>query len=218
MSLFPVELCLSRLHWPVTTLGYGRRVGIWFQGCSIRCKGCCSQDTWDADASSVTTVDTVPRWIAGLPVHEVDGFTISGGEPFDQPAALFNLTAALRRIYCADGKRDILLYSGYPWRKLCSRHADLLQLVDAVISEPYVAERPLAFLRGSDNQSLHLRSELARARYGPDLSGKCQESIQIHFDGKALWMIGIPRPGDLDRLQKRLETSGISLGGVSWRS
>ena len=41
-----MELSLSRVHFPVTTLGPGRRLGIWFQGCSIRCPGCISADTW----------------------------------------------------------------------------------------------------------------------------------------------------------------------------
>ncbi|MCT5046402.1 radical SAM protein, partial [Pseudomonas aeruginosa] len=27
-------------------MGTGRRLGIWFQGCSIRCPGCISADTW----------------------------------------------------------------------------------------------------------------------------------------------------------------------------
>lgn len=218
MNSKPVEMGISRLHWPVTTLGYGRRVGIWFQGCSIRCKGCCSQDAWAADVTSVTTVDAVMRWIDGLPVHEVDGFTISGGEPFDQPAALLCLLEALRGTYCIRGDRDILLYSGYSWQRLQTRHADVVRLADAVISEPYEAGRPSAFLRGSDNQSIHLRSELARTRYGPDLSGKCQDSIQILYDGRELWMIGIPRPGDLDRLQERLEKCGVSLRDASWRA
>ena len=40
------SVSISRLHFPVTTLGPGHRIGIWFQGCSIRCEGCLSMDTW----------------------------------------------------------------------------------------------------------------------------------------------------------------------------
>ncbi|WP_461325238.1 4Fe-4S cluster-binding domain-containing protein [Bradyrhizobium diazoefficiens] len=41
-----IRISVSRIHFPVTTLGPGRRLGIWFQGCSIRCPGCISMDTW----------------------------------------------------------------------------------------------------------------------------------------------------------------------------
>ena len=47
-------LYLSRIHFPVTTLGPGRRIGIWFQGCSIRCKGCVSADTWGTGKGGVS--------------------------------------------------------------------------------------------------------------------------------------------------------------------
>ena len=40
------SIAISRVHFPVTTLGPRRRLGIWMQGCSIRCPGCISADTW----------------------------------------------------------------------------------------------------------------------------------------------------------------------------
>ena len=52
------RIALSRIHFPVTTLGPGRRIGIWFQGCSIRCPGCISMDTW-AQGRGNTTIEEV---------------------------------------------------------------------------------------------------------------------------------------------------------------
>lgn len=46
-------LYLSRIHFPVTTLGPGNRIGIWFQGCSIQCQGCVSVDTWGTGKGGV---------------------------------------------------------------------------------------------------------------------------------------------------------------------
>ncbi|MEX0827366.1 MAG: 4Fe-4S cluster-binding domain-containing protein, partial [Haliea sp.] len=87
-------LQLSRVHFPVTALGPGRRIGIWFQGCSIRCSGCISLDTWD-DKKGLTSVENfmaeVYEWVA-----KADGVTISGGEPFDQVHALERLLVEFR--------------------------------------------------------------------------------------------------------------------------
>ncbi|MBK8768465.1 MAG: 4Fe-4S cluster-binding domain-containing protein, partial [Burkholderiaceae bacterium] len=126
---------LSRLHWPVTALGYGKRVGIWFQGCSIRCPGCCSDDTW-ALGQTATPVSQIMDWIRQLPSEDIQGFTISGGEPFDQPEALSILIDQLRNEFCAELARDILVYSGYPWSILGRRHSEILRKVDVVVSEP----------------------------------------------------------------------------------
>lgn len=98
---------LSRIHFPVTTLGPGRRIGIWFQGCSIRCPGCISMDTWTHGRGTTTiaeVVDAISPWLS-----TADGITVSGGEPFDQREALFELLARLRALTAA----DILVFTGY---------------------------------------------------------------------------------------------------------
>ena len=102
-------IALSRIHFPVTALGPGRRIGIWFQGCSIRCPGCISMDTW-AQGRGSTTVDKVADAISQWSTT-ADGITISGGEPFDQPDALFELLARIR----SQTEADILVFTGYPW-------------------------------------------------------------------------------------------------------
>lgn len=91
-----MKLALSRVHFPVTTLGPGRRLGIWVQGCSIRCPGCISSDTWAkraADVEIAELLDLVRPWL-----HECDGITISGGEPFEQLEALEQLLHAIRQL------------------------------------------------------------------------------------------------------------------------
>ncbi len=107
-----VELGLSKVHFPIRALGPGRRIGIWFQGCSIRCPGCISRDTW-AQARTTTTVEALVAKIS-VWLPEADGITISGGEPFDQPAALAALLAQVRLLTAC----SILVYSGYPFEGL----------------------------------------------------------------------------------------------------
>jgi anaerobic ribonucleoside-triphosphate reductase activating protein len=209
-------LRINRLHWPVTTLGYGKRIGIWLQGCSIRCPGCCSQDTWEANAGSEISLEVLLEWIACHPTDEIEGFTITGGEPFEQPTALAALLKQLKTTYCQSGQRDILVYSGYPMHQLKRRHQDILELIDMLVSEPYLNARPIALLRGSNNQNLNRMTGLSRARYPETTSPDPTNRLQIQFDGTALWMIGIPNKDDLSRLQQQLAAKGITMNDVSW--
>ena len=219
MNSSSTELFLSRLHWPVTTLGFGRRIGIWLQGCSIRCKGCCSQDTWDAAPSHATTVGAVSAWIATQPLDQVDGFTISGGEPFDQPTALLELLQAIDALRgAANRTQDILVYSGFPWRTLSENHSPSLALIDTLISEPYVRNRPSVGLAGSSNQVVHCLTDAGRSKHGPAAAKTDSQRLQMHYDGNRLWLVGIPGKGSLDMLRTRLASSGIALEDCSWRA
>lgn len=208
-------LRISRLHWPVTTLGHGRRIGIWVQGCNIGCPGCCSRDTWDPAAGAALDIEEILTWISRHPLDEIDGFTISGGEPFDQPAALGELADQLRGL--PGGGRDLLVYSGYPWRILQHKHGPVVASFDVIVSEPYARTLPGGPLIGSSNQRLHRLTPLAQARYAKeDMAIHAQKRLQATFDGQRLWMIGIPAPGDLHALHARLRERGLTMGETSW--
>src|SRR5687767_5823772 len=86
-----MKMALSRVHYPVTALGYGRRLGIWLQGCPLACPGCISRDTWVADERHDTTLTETIAACDALVSGLIDGVTISGGEPFQQPDALEGL-------------------------------------------------------------------------------------------------------------------------------
>ena len=79
-----MKIAVNKAHFPVTVLGPGRRIGIWVQGCKIHCKGCVSQDTWEADPGRETTVARLLAWCRKTTEGAFDGVTISGGEPFDR--------------------------------------------------------------------------------------------------------------------------------------
>lgn len=203
-----MNIGLSRLHFPVTTLGPGRRVGIWLQGCSIRCPGCISADTWRRASHPVDVAEVIARitpWLA-----ECDGVTISGGEPFDQPQALAQLLARIRAL----NRCDILVYSGYPYEQLHEFLAAWPGLIDALISDPFALEQPQTkALRGSDNQRLHLLTELGHARFSgyerPLHAADRQLDVMLDDTG-TVWLAGIPSRGDMRRLQGLLQVQGHS--------
>lgn len=200
---------VSRVHFPITGLGPGNRVGIWFQGCSIRCPGCMSRDTWSR-ARSATPLKTLLSQIAPW-LTQADGVTISGGEPFDQPEALRELLTALRRA----GNFPTLVYSGYAFETLKDRHADVLAALDVLISEPFDVTSPQrATLRGSANQRVHCFTDTGvtmwrQAESEWSRGGAKLDLIAAH-DG-AIWVAGVPGPGDLERLGRRLGPAGLAL-------
>lgn len=192
---------INRLHFPVSTLGYGQRIAIWVQGCSLHCPGCISRDTWAHGQGQVALSALTTSIACWLP--QADGLTVSGGEPFEQPVALEILLRWWRQHHAG----DVLVFSGYSSEQLQHRHGQILALIDVLISDPYQAEagHTLA-LRGSDNQRLHLLTPLAADRYGVLPS---QRALDLCWDGDRLWMAGIPRPDDLQALHQRLQAQGL---------
>lgn len=212
-------MLLSRLHYPVSNLGFGVRAGIWFQGCTVRCRGCVSRDTWTFDASRRCDIDAVIAWLDGLD-GPVDGITISGGEPTDQPDALRALLEALSP-WRAGG--DILMYSGRPSAQLERECPWLWDRVDLLITDPFdAAASGDCALRGSTNQHVHRLSPVAEARYPAEsfeeTYGPQRQQVSIHVDDKSVWMVGIPKAGDLTKLRRSLASRGIVAGRTSWLS
>jgi anaerobic ribonucleoside-triphosphate reductase activating protein len=217
-----MDVLISRLHHPVTVLGPGRRAGIWFQGCTIRCPGCVSLDTWAANQRSAVATARVLDWLHALPAASVDGVTISGGEPTDQPDALAEL---LRGIAAWRASRppalppaDVLVFTGREPDWLDSPAASCLAGADAVVAGPFVAALAgRSPLRGSDNQELVTLTDLGHERYA---QGRLppRTAIQVEVTDDGVWMVGIPLPGDLAAFEAATAARGVTFRGRSWRT
>lgn len=210
------SVAISRLHFPVTALGPGTRAGVWFQGCSIQCNGCISLDTWEPGPEHLSTVRFVVDWIVQ---QRSTGITISGGEPFDQPDALHLLIETVRKAE-TDLSNGVLVYSGYSYKRLFKRFPNTLDLIDVLISGPFIAgntrHRPLV---GSDNQEIRYLNSSFRALFTEYLdSSKEATPFQVQVADDSVWLIGIPQPGDMQKLVNDLQSNGIELGEVSWRT
>jgi anaerobic ribonucleoside-triphosphate reductase activating protein len=164
-------------------------------------------------------VATLLDWCRDVSGGFPDGVTISGGEPFDQPNALLALLKAFDGWRSeAGGHFDILLYSGYSEARLKRDYPEHLSYLDALVAGPFrelsSSEKPFC---GSDNQRMITLSPLAETRYGvAGLSG-WKSGMQAAADDEGIWMIGIPRPGDLGRFEAGCVERGLALGKPSWR-
>jgi anaerobic ribonucleoside-triphosphate reductase activating protein len=185
-------------------------------------------------------VEAVLGWLASLP-GPLDGVTVSGGEPFQQPEALAALLRGVRAWRDTLGretiKLDILVYSGYVYSRLARsvRTSEILELCDAVITGPYVdrlnpegrhSQSGSLLWRGSANQRIVPLSPLGQERYAAladaeenreDAVPRVQVSVDEGPEGRRVYYIGIPRRGDMEHLTSRLERAGVRAGDVSWR-
>lgn len=129
--------------------GPGFRYTIFTQGCAHRCPGCHNPATWESTAGQEMAVEQLVEDIARATY--IDGVTLSGGEPFDQPEQLRHLSQELHQRGV-----HIIAYSGYTWEQLRqqSERAGSLPYIDVLVDGLFVQEqRSLALrFRGSSNQ------------------------------------------------------------------
>ncbi len=132
--------------------GPGRRVVVFFQGCSIGCPGCQNRALWPLAGGEVVTVaDLASRLLAECDRAGHRNVTISGGEPFEQPAALAEL---VRRLKAAGA--HLIVYTGNVYEVLARNPAaaDALAHIDILVDGPYIVKQdsPDMQYRGSRNQ------------------------------------------------------------------
>lgn len=206
----------SILYWagaafPAEGLGPGRRVVAWVRGCGLRCPGCMTPELWQARGRPVRVSDAAREVLALLP--GADGLTISGGEPFDQAAAVAALVRAARSV----SPVEVLVYTGYDLDEIegvDSATADLLSETDLLVAGRYVAGRTsLLPWRGSDNQLVHFlsaRAERHRREAETPRTGSPRLSVQM-LGGGSFRIIGIPGRGDLERAEAALAARGLTV-------
>lgn len=133
--------------------GPGLRMAVFCQGCPHGCSGCHNQETHDFAGGYDCEIEKIVQAVKADPL--LDGVTFSGGEPFCQPEAFFNLALALKELR---PDLNLMAYSGYTYEELTAMHSEgvdrLLAIIDYLVDGPFIlAERDLTLLfRGSANQ------------------------------------------------------------------
>jgi anaerobic ribonucleoside-triphosphate reductase activating protein len=189
------EIYIDLIHFPVLTLGMGKRIGIWFRGCSLRCDGCIAAHAWERDEACRTTAGAVLREVLDHAGPSRYGITISGGEPFDQHEALFGLLTLLRK----SGFEDIMVYSGYEFARLKAAYPGTLALIDALVDGRFTKGQPTdSHWKGSDNQNMILLTENAnlKMKYLVYRNSRKSRTLQVIEKGTKVYIIGIPEQKD----------------------
>ena len=156
--------------------GPGTRFVVWLQGCTLGCPGCFNPTTHPSGGDPIEVDALLARIPAG-----VDGLSLSGGEPMQQPeAAVALLTGARAR------GLSTLMFSGYTIDEIRALpHGDaVLAALDVLVDGRYVASERLATgLRGSANQRIHL---LTARHTRAEVEATPVAEIRIDRDGSAI--------------------------------
>lgn len=180
MSVKEATMQTIRLHSLVDRSranGPGQRAVLWTAGCSLKCPSCFNPETHDPRAGELVLIDDLATRL--LAIEGIQGVTISGGEPLQQPQAVQALLEQLR----ARSTLSVVLFSGFAWAEIArmpiGRH--LPALVDVLIAGRYQADQRVASgLIGSANKDLRCFS----SRYtSADFAPVPPAEVRIAADG-----------------------------------
>ncbi len=171
--------------------GPGLRSVIWFQGCTLGCPGCFNPDTHaDQPRISLGADDLVTR-LLGLG-EAVQGVSLTGGEPFEQPEGLYALVSALRN----RTELSLLIFSGHSRGEILRMPLgeEILLRTDVLIAGRYLQRRHLGRrLLGSSNQKIHLLSGRYSLRDFDTLP-----ELEVQIDGRGGVVITGVAPAELE--------------------
>src|SRR5215210_7552938 len=89
--------------------GPGRRFALWFQGCPLRCPGCCNPEMLPFDGGTAMTVaEVVAQLTASAQQHDLEGITLLGGEPLSHAVAGVELARAAHAL-----RLNVMVFSGH---------------------------------------------------------------------------------------------------------
>lgn len=126
--------------------GPGKRLLLFTQGCSLRCKGCTNQHLWEFGKGIDVTIEEIINQC-----NDLDGITLHGGEPLDQADVLGQIIKKLKQ----QGK-TVILFTGYIFKELNKVQKQAWLSSDIVISGRYEEQNRNIYLqfRGSTNQKV----------------------------------------------------------------
>jgi anaerobic ribonucleoside-triphosphate reductase activating protein len=170
--------------------GPGKRFALWFQGCPLRCPGCCNPEFLPFKGGQTRSVAEMADWIERSYLEQrIEGITLLGGEPFAHARAAAALARAARGLGLS-----VMVFSGYTLEELREPSepevADLLGLTDILVDGPYDRGRPDNERRwvGSTNQRIHFFTD----RYSFDEQWRKKNTLEIRVVGREITVNGFP--------------------------
>ena len=183
-------------------MGPYNRFALWTQGCPFSCAGCMTPDSQSFEGGQDISVETIAELI--LNIQDIEGITITGGEPFAQSEPIVRLLKILKK------QKDfgVIVYSGYTMKQLNQKNShiikEFLNLIDTLIDGKYIEMlNDGKSARGSSNQQI---CQLT-SRYDKIYNTYCKENsrnIELHLQKEQIMVVGIPKKDTIAKLNNFL--------------
>jgi len=179
---------MLRIAWYLNgthCLGVGNRFAVWVQGCRKRCEGCIAEPLQNLEGGQEVAVSFLVSEIVNA--ENIEGLSISGGEPFLQASALTELIEEVQKIRPELG---VILYTGMLYEEWLKHDEarNLLQKIDLLIDGAYISSLDDGKgMRGSSNQRLLFLTDRYHEWEMPNF-----RSNEVQFSNGYFRVIGIP--------------------------
>jgi anaerobic ribonucleoside-triphosphate reductase activating protein len=170
--------------------GPGKRFAVWFQGCPLRCPGCCNPEFLPFRGGQEKSLREMAAWMERSREESgVEGITMMGGEPFAHPQGAVALAKSARELGLS-----VMTFSGFTLEELRDRPEpeveELIGLSDILVDGPYLRDQPDTTRRwiGSRNQRIHFLTP----RYSLDEQWRKKNTLELRLVGGELTINGFP--------------------------
>jgi anaerobic ribonucleoside-triphosphate reductase activating protein len=170
--------------------GPGRRFALWFQGCPLRCPGCCNPEMLPFAGGRTMDLSEVLEAIDGAVEEGIEGITLLGGEPMAHAKSAAPLA---RQVQARN--LSVMVFTGFTLEQLQENEDptvhDLLAHTDILVDGPYRRDMPDTRRRwiGSANQRVFFLSSRYRA---DDPRWMLPNTLEIRLSGLELRINGFP--------------------------
>lgn len=171
-------------------LGPYNRFALWTQGCNRNCPGCIAKGHQSINGGYLADEDELVHRICDQ--TDLEGITISGGEPFLQAKQLDYLLSELRK----HSQLGVIVYTGYTMEELLCMEdpfiIEVLNKTDLLIDGAYQQELDdNRFGVGSSNQQIHQLT----SRYKDvihEYYGRYYRESKMELEKDGMTLVGIP--------------------------
>lgn len=193
LTVYMNKQLLSIGAWIPSTkvLGPGNRFALWLQGCPFNCPGCGSPGFGARIVLREVAVSDMLEFISKT--KDIQGITVSGGEPVMQAESLAPFLRAVKN----DLNLSAILYSGYYLKELQALGShrpavrEVLKNIDVLIDGRYEHElNNSKGLRGSTNQTVYFLTDRYKLFIDDFKTGTRRQEMHSYED--AYLLVGLP--------------------------
>ncbi len=189
---YATPLAIAQIVACTEAEGPGKRFAIWFQGCPLRCPGCCNPEFLPFKGGETWEIDALLMAIEDARSNGIEGITLLGGEPLAHAEGASALASQVQQ-----RGLSVMVFSGYTIEQIQAMPepaSELLRNTDILVDGPYVRELPDTQRRwiGSTNQRIHFLTNRYRS---DDPCWKQKNTLEIRLDATGLSVNGFPAMG-----------------------